>query len=428
MEKMTDEKCACASPGDVSALVLSGGGALGAYEAGVLSYVLDAFEKETGVEPQLSLFTGTSIGALNASFIAATAENFKSAARQLVEFWSSIAFKEILRYRTRELISLLRLNAGQVKKPPFAKSKQDRLPSAPHQPVPGVFDTTPLIEKVKERIPWSKLQENLASGQVRAIALCATEVCAGVSTVFYQTSAGVEYRSSHDPLRQSKRVRIGVDHAMASAAMPLFFPSVQIDGVCYTDGGLRQNTPLNPALRLGADRVLVVSLSQDPLVAASQARIECRRNPEPGPVFLLGRMINILVSQSLDYELSQIEMYNKIIANGCAVYGAEFTDEFNRLIGGHRNATFRPIKSCHIRPSSNPFKLALKALDEASGEVELPGLTGKAVGKLLDVAAHAESELLCFLMFTPSYIQTLLALGYEDARRHKDDLVELFSP
>jgi NTE family protein len=202
---------------------------------------------------------------------------------------------------------------------------------------------------------------------------------------------------------------------------------VQINGVCYTDGALRQNTPLNPALRMGADRVLVVSLTQRPGEAKLQARLGCRLNPFPGALFLLGKTAGVFMSQSLDYELARVEMYNRLIAGGCEAYGGEFLGTLNEILSGHRNADYRPVQTCHIRPSESLAAVALEALREAPGEMHLPGLTGRAVGKLLTSASVAESELLGYLMFTPTFTRKLLSLGYSDAMGQREELLELLA-
>ncbi len=404
---------------------------MGAYEAGVLLYVLDELQSELQCQPRFNVFTGTSVGALNASFAAAHAQQPAESARGLVRFWESLRFESVLRFGNRELTSLFKFGLGAKPKASSSALADARRPAGPaqaaHPPVAGLFDTTPLWERLDEAIPWTTLQQNLAQGTVRGMAFCATEVCTGNSAIFYQTSKDTHYRRGTDPSKDARRVQIGLEHAMASAAMPFVFPSVQINGICYTDGSLRQNTPLNPALRMGASRVLVISLKQDPKVAATIARIGCRRNAYPGPMFLLGKTLDAFLNQSLDYELSRVEMYNKLISGGCKIYGNEFLDNLNRIVGDHRNASFRPVRTCHIRPSQDPHTLAIEALQQSPQQLSLPGIAGKAIEKLLRSEAFVESDLFSFLMFLPSYIRTLIDLGYHDARAHKQSLIDLFS-
>lgn len=411
-----------------TALVLAGGGALGAYEAGALRYILDTLPRELGRPVRFNLFAGTSVGALNCSILAAHAEDLPRAARSLADFWKTITFDKIVRFGGSELTNLTKLILGRTPGSGFFTGRGAPAPAgAPHHPVAGFFDTTPLGHLVRELIPWTKLQLNLEREAVRGIALCATEICTGTSIIFYQTSKSTEYRPGRDPSKEARPVRIDAQHAMASAAIPFLFPTVQVKGVCYTDGALRQNTPLNPALRMGAERLLVISITQSPMVASHLARLGCRLNPFPGALFLLGRTVKVFLTQSLDYELNRVEMYNRLIEGGSELYGEGFIDDLNRMMGQVRNATYRPVRTCHIRPSRNLDRMAQLALREAPSELCLPGIPGKFVSKLMGSESFAESELLSFLLFTPTFIRALLDLGYHDAQMQREQLVQLFS-
>jgi NTE family protein len=409
-----------------TALVLAGGGAFAAYEAGVLLYLLDELPRETGLEPRFDIFAGTSAGAINVSVLAAWADDLAGAARRLADFWRRISLREVVRFGYREARTLGRLLLGPIRdlaprpSPPRARS-------GPHEPVAGLFDSAPLRGQLEELIPWGRLQQHLASGLVRAVALCATEVCTGVSVIFYETAAGVEYKEGRDPNKEVQRVRVGVDHAMASSAIPFLFPAVLIDGVCYTDGALRQNTPLNPALRLGAQRVLVVSLTQQPGEAKRTARIGCRRSAYPGALFLLGRTVPILMSQSLDYELQRVDRYNRLIQGGCAEYGDRFLATVNDVLTPSRNADYRRVSTCHLRPSQSLTELARQTARQALPGLQLPGLPGSLVARVLASAALADTDLSGYLMFAPAFTSALVDLGFRDARAAREQLLGLFT-
>jgi NTE family protein len=418
--------CAIESNPPSTGLVLAGGGALGAFEAGVLYYLYEELARELDTLPRFDLFAGTSVGAFNASFMAACADRPGSGARDLAERWGTLCMEKVLRFRGKELLTLASLVLGKKPEWPALTGRIQRPARAVHPPVAGLFDTSPLFEEIDSFVPWDGLQRNLETGRVKGIALCATEVCTGTSIIFYQTSGNSGFKIGRDPLKEARPVRISTAHVMASAAIPFLFPSIQIDGVCYVDGALRQNTPLNPVLRMGANRILVVSLTQDPKIESRIARIGCRRNPYPGVLFLLGRTVRVFLTQSLDYELGRIELYNKLIEGGCQTYGDSFLVELNRIMGAERNAHYRFIKTCHVRPSRNLHELALQAMRDAPKELSFPGATGKILGKLLNTTAFAESELLSFLLFTPRFITTLLDLGYHDAKAHRERLLELF--
>lgn len=408
-----------------TAIVLAGGGAYAAYEAGVLLYVLDQLPRETGLKPRVDIFAGTSAGAINVSVLATHADDLAGAARRLAEYWRNISLAEVVRFGPRELLRLGRLVVGPaLSRLPTVRPARPR--RGPHQAVAGLFDTTPMRDRLEQLIPWGRLQHNLASGRLRAIALCATEICTGTSVIFYETAPGVEYKEGRDPTREAQRVRIGVAHAMASAAIPFVFPAVLIDGICYTDGALRLNTPLNPALRLGAGRLLVISLTQAPKDAKRSARLGCRRNAFPGALFLLGRTVPILMTQSLDYELERIERYNKLIEGGCAEYGERFLKTFNDVLKPSRNADYRKVSTCHVRPTQSLTDLAHQVVRSAPRELRAPGLAGGLIGRALASAALADSDLSGYLAFTPAFTGALVDLGFHDARQRREELRCLF--
>lgn len=434
MESERDSGDRPATGEPTKAVVLAGGGALGAYEAGVLHYVLDGLAADVGMteQPSFDLFCGTSVGALNASYLAACANAPDRAGRDLAGFWRSVTFDKVLRFGAAQLGNTVMLVLGAAPGRNWLSrlglsAARQRPTRAPHQPVQGLFDTSPLHGVMRSLVPWEQLQDNIARNTVRGIAICATEICTGTSIIFYQTGATTQYRAGRDPTKHARAVRLRIDHAMASAAIPFLFPSVQVDGVCYTDGALRQNTPLNPALRMGADRVLVVGISQEPEIASRIARIGCRRNPFPGALFLLGKTVGILLTQSLDYELKRVEMYNKLLSGGAEIYGDGFAGNLNAIMGSHRNATYRPVRTCHVRPSQDLHQLALRALQQAPHEVAVPGLPGRLLSRFFRSSAFAESELLSTLMFTPTFVRSLVDLGYRDARERREELAQLFS-
>src|SRR5205823_827354 len=147
-----------------------------------------------------------------------------------------------------------------------------------------------------------------------------THVASGKTVVFVDMSGELP-AWSRDPHVRAQKTRITPSHALASAAIPLLFPAMPIDGAYYVDGGLRQNTPLSPALRLGADRVLVVSLKHQPLRPPSEELARAREEELPSPFFLIGKTLNALLIDRVDYDLDRLRRMNAIIGAGIANYG-----------------------------------------------------------------------------------------------------------
>lgn len=190
------------------ALILSGGGARGAYQAGVWRYLC-----EHGWQPDL--VCGTSVGAINACCIASRLE-----AEQLEGLWRKLNNSNVftIRFRRRLVSGLRRV----------LRRKRGLSP---------LLSNAPLRRMLREVINIPVLRE----GAPEAI-VTATSIQEGV-------------------LRYFGHREITVDHIMASAAIPIVFPWQRIGGKLYWDGGLMANTPLVPALQRGAREIIIVLMA-----------------------------------------------------------------------------------------------------------------------------------------------------------------------
>ena len=407
------------------ALVLAGGGARGAYEAGVIKYILEEIPKISETQTFFNIFSGTSIGALNSCFLASHADNPPKAARELIDYWRSITIDKIIHFGYKELFNLFNTLVGGSGNESDSHLHK-RTGHAPHPPIAGIFNSVPLFEQMRQAIPWDRIQSCFENNSLKGVSLCATEVCTGKSTIFFQNNTQKKNILCSDHSKEARFVKIQLEHAMASSAIPLIFPAVQVSGTCYTDGSLRQNTPIYPAMRLGADKMLVIALSQEPEIEFCTARRGCRRNPNPGMLFLLGKVLNVLITDALDYELKRVEMFNNIITSGEKIYGDDFLDHINQLTRGYRNADYRVIETYMIRPSHNLHQVAVDCMRDVPDEINFSGIPGKVLAKLFHSNIFKDSELLSFLMFTPTYIKRLIDLGFQDASQHEKELIRFF--
>jgi NTE family protein len=412
-----------------TALVLTGGGARGAYEVGVLKCLYENLVDKGPCERLFDILAGTSAGALNACTLGSMAHDAQNRMKALIAYWESITMERVLKFGTREMTRLPNLIMGRRlgrDSLRYTKRPKERV-GPPHPPVAGLFDTSNLYEDMVREIPWKSLQENIRTGILRGLAVCATEVCTSKSIVFYQVHEEGMYRTGKDSAKEERPVDIGVHHAMASAAIPFLFPAVQIDGICYVDGALRQNAPLYPAMRMGAEKILIVGLSRAPDQKYRTARMSCQRNPFPGSLFLLGRTVNAVMDGVLDHEIHRIEMFNQLIKKGRSLYGDTFLENLNEATHAYRNTNYRLVDVRIIRPSRNLNEVALEALEEAPRELTMPGIPGKLVRNVMTSSPFLESELSSYLMFTPTYVRKLIRLGYEDTKIRAEELLAFFT-
>jgi NTE family protein len=404
-----------------AALVLSGGGARGAYEAGVLAHLFEHVYPKLPPDFEFEIVSGTSVGAIHAAYLAATA-HLRGAERsaRILETWNDMEVRDVLRLRTRDLfgvplraLGLTRLVRGDGPK---------QLAAA----VGGLVDLSPLERIVGERIPWRHLDANLAASRPGALCISCTQVRTGRVTVFMDGPLADGHPWEHDPNAHAIRGDVGERHVRASAAIPFLFPAVRIGERFYVDGGLRMNTPLSPALRLGADRVLVVALKHSPGLATDHP-------PYPEevitqPAFLLGKVLNALMLDQLEYELQRIELVNAWIEQGSKAYGDDFLDTINVAVRAKRGADYRPVRTVVVRPGHDVGVLAGECFRAKENPMRSMGPLASMLAKLaLRGVPGDEADLLSYLLFDRCYTGKLVEMGREDARAAEDEILALAS-
>ena len=391
-------------------LVLSGGGARGAYEAGVLAYIFGQLPPALLAAGRLRVLCGTSVGAVNACFVAANAATPGHNMERLLDAWRGLRLEDLLQLSAWDLL---------------------RLPADLHslftsdQPSHGIIlNATKLRELITQHIDWEQIRGNMRAGYLDAVTVSATHIASGKTVIFVDRIEGGAPVWSRDNHRLARGVQLGPEHALASAAIPILFPAVPIDGAFYCDGGLRQNTPLSPALRLGADRALVVAVGHGPEATVPEPAAPAESYP--GPALLLGKVLNALLLDHLDYDLAQLEGFNRLLADGAEAFGPSFLTQLSKTAQRIRGASYRQVKTVVIRPSRDLGQMA--ATFVASGALDLSGTASWILRRLAvdDVAHH--SDLLSYLAFDGRLAQQLIELGMHDADAARSALLEFFGP
>jgi NTE family protein len=232
---------------------------------------------------------------------------------------------------------------------------------------------------------------------------------------------------TRDPFIIPRPVRIGPAHALASAAMPLVFPAIQIDRAEYCDGGLRLNTPLAPALRLGADRVLVIGLRY-PRSSEEEDRIARRRAAgSTTPTYLIGKALNALLLDRIEHDVDRLRLFNAILESGVRNYGTDFIRRINEPIIEQRNTPYRIVRNLLLRPSKDLGALAAECLHHQSRSRSLGDWLSRNIARYVGRGALGEADLLSYLFFDRCYANHLIELGRHDAERAADELVAFLS-
>ncbi|MBL7685246.1 MAG: patatin-like phospholipase family protein [Deltaproteobacteria bacterium] len=396
-------------------LVFSGGGARGAYEAGIIHYLRTMLPADIR-NRNFEILCGNSIGAVNTAFMAASANDPKQQGRKICEIWEQLREEDLYR---RDLIALLNFVYKSTKGilSNFINSEQRS------SKFESFLDTSPLVPTLKRYIPFQKITKNIQSGFIDAISIVATNVKTGRVELFIEKNKKTTYTGEH----LTHYVPIQPIHVAASAAIPILFPTIQINGVPYTDGGLRLNTPLSPAIQLGADKILVISLHHHSKLddIASQTK-DSNRAATTSEV--LGRVMDSLFVDKIQSDLEQMDRVNRLIDFGESICKGNFLKQFNEQVhSGYdpKSKTargFKRLKVLRIHPSES-LGTIFSHCYESRKDLYFSTIE-KLMVRLMDIDPQSGNEFLSYISFMPHYLKTLLYLGFEDAKSHHNELKE----
>ncbi len=398
-------------------LVLGGGAARGAYEAGVFAWLREVLPKHMGGHVAIDVLAGSSVGAINACFIAGTNHEPATQGRRFLDTWRSLRLEEVLSFGVGDLWRVLRESMGRV---PIKRGRGRH---------GGLVDSRGLEAVVGRVIPWLEIGRNIRDGNVQALAITATHVASGRTTVFLQRHGGPPRSWSRDPNVHAVSTRVGPKHALASAAIPVLFPAVTIAGELYLDGGLRHNVPISPALRLGAERVAVISLrARGPAPGATPMEPAVQEQRSASAPFLLGKALNALMLDHTDTDLSRLQNQNRMLEAGRQVFGGDYAARMNEVLEAERGHSLRWVRNILVRPSQPLGVIAGTYARSPEFRRSATGLAGKWLRKIAESEGRRDSELASYLLFDGGFCSILAELGYADAAAMEEEWVRFFSP
>lgn len=370
----------------VPALVLGGGGARAAYQAGVLRYTGEAIP-----EAEFPLVTGVSAGAINAAHLAGDPVSFPEATERLIHCWQELRTDRVA--RPRSLWTLGR-----------------RWLSAVATPQQSVFHTDPLRHFLADRLDTdgagrlTGVAKNIEAGRLRALAVT-TSSYATMQTVTWVQGCEIEHWER--PNRVGIHAPITLDHIMASTALPVLFPAVSLPhpsgGMAWHgDGGLRLLDPLAPALHLGADRLFVISTRYER--SRSEADVPSCTG-YPSPLQMAGILANVLLLDVLEHDAAVLRRINRLL---------------HRIRPTDRPYHLQPVDLLIMRPSVDLGQVAVHEPLPVTGAVG-------ALVRVLESQQGGTPDWLSMLRFQPEYIDRLLEIGYEDAHRQRESIEAFFA-
>jgi NTE family protein len=328
--------------------------------------------------------------------------------------WSEMRLDEMYRFGWDQMRSLPQVLFGR------------NLPKVTHgATLGGLVDARYIQSLVRDRIPWRGISENMYRGHLAALACSATELATGTTTVFVQTRSGVAPSWPAGPGQAIVPTAITAAHALASAAIPVLFPAVRVGEELFVDGSLRQNTPVRPAMHLGAERLLVVGLRHESGSDAVHSR--ARANAVyPNAVFMLGKMLNALMLDKLEADLARIQRTNELIAAGERIYGESFAARIAEGISGRRSRPYKKIALVLVRPSQDLGEIAWDVI-RRTGLRRYGGVAARWLRRLTEQTDDvSESDLASYVLFDRDYVTDVMELGWNDAAARHAELSALF--
>lgn len=365
------------------ALVMSGGGARAAYQVGCLRAIARHFP-----ELRAPILTGVSAGAINAGFLASRPGSLGASMPELVDLWSTLEPDRVFKVDSFTLASnVLRTGLKLLSGGALAAPRTHAL-----------VDTSPLRALLADRLGDGTgrlrgVAENLRQGNLRAIAITTSSYSTGQSITWVDGRDIALWERAH---RKSARSELSIEHVMASASLPIFFPAVRIGPNWYGDGGIRLTAPLSPAIHLGAAKILAISTRY------ARSRAEADRSSiedYPPPAQIFGVVFNAIFLDLFDADALSLDRVNQMIAT--------MTPE-------HRGS-LRKVDLLVMRPSCDLGKLANEY------EARLPKVF-RFLTRGLGTRETKSNDLLSLVMFQSDYLARLIEIGDADAETRMGEI------
>lgn len=389
----------------------------GAYEVGVVAGIIDVLRPRPGDPPVFRVFSGASVGSINAAYLAANSELSDHGVERLIQVWRSLKLADHARVRP----------LGLARWPNGLRGKLKLLGDVEAMGT-SLLDTRAIEVLVRRSIDWDRLHRVIDSGRVSALLIAALHVASGRTTMFTEAAPGTKAVPTRDERRTSVFERITADHVLASAAIPLLFPTRRIGAHYYCDGGLRFNTPIAPAIRAGADRIVIVTVrhSRSPNAVAAVEESDSGEGRDLSPAFLIGKLLNALLLDPVQYDLQVLERLNGVMDVLEQTLAPADLDRVQRVFIEHRGMPYRKLKTLVFTPSRDLGELAGDYIRSRLRTDELKPVARYLLERAVNSSPQAEADWASYLLFEGGFAADLIAVGRGDALSRREEILAFF--
>ncbi len=368
-------------------LILPGGGARNAYQVGVLKAVEELVAAKN--PSPFPVVTGTSAGSLNAGMIASRSMDFSDGIERLLGMWENLQMDMVVRTDTKSSAKIGARWLWSFASGGGGNSQPDSL-----------LDNTPLRSLIENHVNLARMRQCIHSGHLRALGITASSYGRGASLTYYEGQEELQ------PWERTRRfglpTRLAVDHFMASIAIPVVFPAVKIDNEYHGDGSMRESAPLSPALHLGANKLLIIS------VRNPQTEYDPRNTTAsyPNLGFVAGYMFDTLFMDRLDSDIERLKRINFALSQA------------KQVTFKHNDSILRPVDFLVISPSVDIRDIVAKHVGRFPRSMRIL-LSG------LGAMTKEGRPLTSYLLFDSNFARDLIELGYNDGYAQREKLQEL---
>ncbi|MFD2179241.1 patatin-like phospholipase family protein [Veronia pacifica] len=361
--------------------MLSGGGARAAYQVGVIQAISEWFPRAEA--SPFSIYCGASAGALNVTALACHASCFTLGAKKLTRLWRNLKTQDVFSSSVGGMLA-------HIGRQTFSRMQADYHVA----PSFALLNNRPLRHLLYRVIHYHRLEQQILSGHLHGIAVTAANYQSGKSVTFFQGCSSI--KPWQRARSQGVHCQLNTEHLLASSAIPIVFPASRIGHSFYGDGSIHLISPLRPALKLGADKVLCIDLGVN--ISAETPGLSAA----PGLAALGGHLMDAIFADTLSADIEHLERMNSITA-------AMPPETAKKL-------ELRQVDALYMSPSKS-FDPLVK-----SSYTKMPIAT-RGLMRILGLSPQNDATLTSYLLFEQQYISELIDMGYQDAQNRRSELM-----